>query len=114
MISEFMVSLVYKVSSRTARAIQRNCLEEKKRGGGCKIYNTVYWQKRPNSTPGRLYTWFQPIRRQEVPVHVSQTVYHGYTSSNYKETNKSIPEGTRIMAILDSGTVGIAKPLQIN
>jgi hypothetical protein len=30
-ISEFEASLVYRVSSRTARATQRNCLEEKKK-----------------------------------------------------------------------------------
>jgi hypothetical protein len=29
--SEFEASLVYKVSSRTARATERNCLEKKKR-----------------------------------------------------------------------------------
>jgi hypothetical protein len=40
-ISEFEASLVYKVSSRTARAIQRNSVSEKKKkklaGGGSEV-----------------------------------------------------------------------------
>jgi hypothetical protein len=41
-ISEFKVSLVYKVSSRTARATQRNCLENKQK--------TKPNQTKPNQT----------------------------------------------------------------
>jgi hypothetical protein len=45
-ISEFEVSLVYKVSSRTDRAIQRNPVLKKKMGGGepnIKLASTSYY-----------------------------------------------------------------------
>jgi hypothetical protein len=52
-ISEFEASLVYKVSSRTARAIQRNPVLEKKKKKKDEEGNDVAEQGGRESAPGR-------------------------------------------------------------
>jgi hypothetical protein len=56
-ISEFKTNLVYKVSSRTARAIQRNPASFKKKlQSFCNVKDTVKKTKRPPTDWERIFT----------------------------------------------------------
>jgi hypothetical protein len=58
-ISEFEASLVYKVSSRTARATQRNPVSKKTNQKKKKENNVEGWGRRKENNPSQVYlaTW---------------------------------------------------------
>ena len=86
-ISEFEVSLVYKVSSRTARAIQRNPVlkKEKKKGGNkkpnIKLASTSYYINNYKGK-GQNMNIAQILQNKEAVINNSQSSIYSENTNN--------------------------------
>jgi hypothetical protein len=74
-ISEFKASLVYKVSSRTDRAIQRNPVSKKQKTKKQKNKKTKKQKNKPNNNKKTGPSHCHPTSRQRRP-HFSKTPLH--------------------------------------